>query len=452
MTESQRGRLLSCLDNYIQVAGAPENWGAGVVKLLGHAVTLVKDLFLWSEKQILTLPERKRLGSAYLSYLSKHDLIFQSPELYSNLVPPINHMLETLSQLETPRRGEVLKALFFRVNEICRGLMCTEDQQDSLFIGNPIDVVRDLVTNKTSWPLRDSENLPPDEQVKYGFVDEDTDNSTDNANSTSEDKVPETQASTSTCNKEDYLDSDTIEYDESEYDEWEEDEERLEEGLEEGLDDASEEADDDLSGFLDKDLETHDIESAEMVEAVEAESAAQDIKVALAKALMACPSLERDTSLWHSLAFGESALESGSSFFVQGYARTGIDSLNELLLAIPFSMQGDFIFVLNFVAILHIEEDLSELHGIDLVSAYKNAIKKLAEDKDIIDLQKEYDNELCQEGFQAVAELVDTAIRSILVASLKTDWNCLQELSELCLSGDEMRTLLNNFIQRVWDQ
>jgi hypothetical protein len=86
----------------------------------------------------------------------------------------------------------------------------------------------------------------------------------------------------------------------------------------------------------------------------------------------------------------------------------------------------------------------------DIAAAYGNAIMTIAEDDDIIELQNECSDELGEEGYQAIPDLVDATIRDLLTDSLEEDWSVLEALSELSSSGDEMRALVDRFIRCVW--
>jgi hypothetical protein len=450
MTEKQRARHLECIEGFLAIAALEDTWGAGAVKLLEHAVTTVKDLFLWSEEPILARPERARLGSAYLAFLSKHDLIFQDPELYSKLVSPISNMVEALAKLGTPRRGESFKALFTRINQLCEQLM-EGDEGEGPFIRDPIDQIADLAEDKGSWPMPDTEKLSAEERLKYGLEAQELPGITDDTGGVSEGELSRSQDDDlgeydifGELEDEEFEDED-FEDDEFDDEAWRGEDEELEEWRGDASTEGSE-----SSAFADKSLDTLDTEDFERKEADEAESALREMQGCLAKAMRDCPSLGQDVGFWSNLVFERGAFEPGSAFFTQAYARTSSKALGELLLAIPLSMQEEPSVVVNLVALLQIEKEFAELYGMDIAAAYGNAIMTIAEDDDIIELQNECSDELGEEGYQAIPDLVDATIRDLLTDSLEEDWSVLEALSELSSSGDEMRALVDRFIRCVW--
>jgi hypothetical protein len=440
MTENQRDRLIKCIQGYLATTNSAEVWSAGATRLLEHTVALSNDLLVSAGKFLLTEPQRRTLGGAYLKFLSEHQAFFRYPEFSYSLVTPLDDVVQILMKLDTQRRGLVIRAFFERVNRLCKRFLYEDERADAI-LGDPIDLIGNLLDDEGSWPEREMAELSAEEHMKLDVKIDEIASDADNWESAYESEIFLT-----TDDPDEFLEDDEDEdhgdalYDD-ELSEWENRELFRDIEISEDADDAD---------SIKDDFDTSELESEHSDAAVEVDLAARALKGLLAQVLWDCPSLQGGHAFWKELVFEESMFEPGSSFFTQGYARTSIDALRSLLIALPLSVRDEEAFVINFVALLAIEPELEQLYGMDIATAYKSAIVALTEHDDIQELQDEHGDSLSEAQYLGVLDLVDTAIFFHLESCLEAEWHSLQEISELGLDGDEMRTLLQRFIDRVW--
>ncbi len=419
MSQGQRARLLDCTERYLEISCSAADWGPAAARQVEHAVSLINKLFLWAEATILAKEEQVRLGGAFVTFLSKHEVLLRSPELYCKLASPISTMVRALVSLDVQGRGRLLKALFVRVNELCDKFLEGEEIA-GVCIGDPIGLIHNLLEDKQSWPSKDSAHasshdleLAPEEEASWA---DDSDIGKDNLYSPYEDGPTDDVDA-----EEQYLDTN-------------EDDQGLEEDV----------------SFLEQDADEMEVESIDWTAAADAKSVVREWKSSLTRALRRCPSLDSDTDFWEGLVFGQSAYEPGAEFASQAYARTGIEALEALLIAIPLSMREEVAIVIHLVTLLEMEDELTQLHGMALPSVYKRALDSLAKSADILHIEEMHGHSVGKAGYRGVIQFVDDTIRSIVTDAMDAEWENIQDLSETGLGQEEMRQLLGNFIERVW--